>query len=340
MIRNKTDLLIVIIVLFILNACKNTDQPPASGIIYPDQQLPGSEPALFAPGLISTGMSERDITYTPDGKEVFYGLYFGRFVTIMHTRWQDGKWSEPAVAPFAADRRFYYLEPCLSPDGNRIFFLSTRPRAGEDTLAGWGNENIWVSDRQSDGSWGEAYDPGPAVNTADGEFYPSVAGNGSLYFTRSLSDGSNLIMRSSLVDGKYQPAEPLPDSVNKNRNLFNAYISPDEDFLIACAIDKKDTLNPGFANYYIFFSNDSGNWSSAIHMGPVMNAKGFNAISASLSPDGKYLFFASQKTNMRLPENAGENIRISDLVKAYNAPGNGNFDIYWVKADFIQSLKP
>jgi hypothetical protein len=330
----------LIFLLFSLSSCNNSNKTNNLFNHFLGQELPGSEPALFAPGFISTGMSERDITITPDGKEIFYGLYFGRFVTIMTTRLEDGKWSEPAVAPFATDRRFYYLEPCLSPDGNRIFFLSTRPRAGEDTLTGWGNENIWVSDRQADGSWGEAYDPGPAINTADGEFYPSLARNGSLYFTRSLADGSNLIMHSRFENEKYQLATPLPDSVNKNRNLYNAFISPEEDFLIACAIDKKDTVNPGFANYYIFFRNDSGSWSCGINMGPVMNSKGFNAISASLSPDGKYLFYASQKTNISLPGNTGKSLLISDLVKAYNAPGNGNFDIYWLKADFIQSLKP
>jgi hypothetical protein len=330
----------LILLSFSLSSCNTSNNTNELSSQYLGQQLPGSEPALFAPGIISTGMSERDITITPDGKEIFYGLYFGRFVTIMTTRWKDGKWSEPAVASFARDRRFFYLEPCLSTDGNRIFFLSTRPRDVEDTLAGWGNENIWFADRQPDGSWGEAYDPGPAINTADGEFYPSIARKGSLYFTRSLADGSNLIMRAAVVDGKYQQAESLPDSVNKNRNLFNAYISPDEDFLIACAIDKKDTVNPGFANYYIFFRNDSGNWSSGINMGPVMNTKGFNAISASLSPDGKYLFYASQKTNISLPGNTVKSVLISDLLKAYNAPRNGNFDIYWIKADFIQSLKP
>ncbi|MFN8208712.1 MAG: hypothetical protein U0T82_15075 [Bacteroidales bacterium] len=337
--KEKINLLLsCLIILIIYNSCQRKQYDVIS--LYPGEEFPGFEPALFAPGIISTGMSERDITFTPDGKELFYGLYFGRFVTIMHTQYKDGAWSEPAVASFASDHRFYYLEPCLSADGNRICFLSTRPRAGEDTLAGWGNENIWISDRQPDGSWGEAYDPGPAVNTADGEFYPSVAKSGALYFTRSMADGTNLIMRAGFENGKYLPAMPLPDSVNKNRNLFNAYISPAEDFLIGCAVNKNDTVNPGFANYYIFFRNDSGLWSSGINMGPVMNAKGFNAISASLSPDGKYLFFASQRTRISFPANPEKVLQQSDLMKVYNAPQNGNFDIYWMEAAFIQNMKP
>jgi hypothetical protein len=127
--------------------------------------------------------------------------------------------------------------------------------------------------------------------------------------------------------------------VNKNKNLFNAFISPDEDFLIACAVDKSDSLNPGFANYYFFFKTDSGGWTPAINPGEPMNNKGFNAISASLSPDGQYLFFASQRTNPSITGMPDRPLKLKDLLHAYNSPQNGNYDIYRMNSAFINTLK-
>ena len=41
---------------------------------YLGEKPPGLTPAVFAPGLVSTGGFERDVAITPDGREIFFGL--------------------------------------------------------------------------------------------------------------------------------------------------------------------------------------------------------------------------------------------------------------------------
>ncbi len=50
---------------------------------YLGQELPGMTPVLFAPGIISTGMNERDIAISPDGNELFYSIVGAKFSVIL-----------------------------------------------------------------------------------------------------------------------------------------------------------------------------------------------------------------------------------------------------------------
>jgi len=40
--------------------------------------------------------------------------------------------TEPEIAPFARNSQYFFLEPCLSPDGKTIYFLSTIPPDGKN----------------------------------------------------------------------------------------------------------------------------------------------------------------------------------------------------------------
>lgn len=102
-----------------------------SSLSFPNigQKPPGMTPELYAPELIATGFNERDITFSPDGKEFFYGLLTSKNITIMYSKLNEGKWTEPEVAPFARDGRFYFLEPCFSAGGKTLYLLSNRPPA-------------------------------------------------------------------------------------------------------------------------------------------------------------------------------------------------------------------
>lgn len=334
-------------VLFVLASAFGSAacRPPAKAAFpavsgpYLGQILPGPGPALFAPGIVSTGMYERDMAVTPDGKEIFYGLVAGRLATIMTTSQLDGRWTQPRVASFAADPEYFYFEPCLSADGTRILFLSTRPPEGQALRPGWGHQNIWAADRAGDGSWGEPYDLGAPVNTADGEFFPSLTRTGALYFTRSKSGGESGIWRSDFRDGRFQEPVKLPDTVNGRGGIYNACISPDDSFLVGCVAGRSDTLTPGAPNYYVFFRKPDGSWSEGINLGQTINAPGSQAISPSVSADGKYFFFASDRAPKDLFVSPPA-LTLSRLQDIHNRPGNGNSDIYWADIRLIESLRP
>jgi hypothetical protein len=308
---------------------------------YLGQKPPGMLPELFAPGIICTGFNERDITISPDGKEICYGFLTSRNITVMYTKIVDGQWAEPQVAPFAMDDRFFYLEPCFSADGKRIYFLSTLNPVGKEPKPRWFYQNIWASDKKPDGSWSEPYNPDTLLNHLNSQFYPSLTREGTIYFTRSDEKTQKSdIYRARKKGNAFGEIEKLPPTINQEgTNTFNAFISPDESFLIACIDGRKNELNPGFANYYIFFRDKSDNWSEAIPFGPEVNIKGSNAISASVSPDGKYLFFSAQKLSKTNEEKSKKKI-LSSMLELLNSPQNGNQDIYWVDARIIEKLKP
>jgi len=152
---------------------------------YLGQKPPGLEPEIFAPGIISTGLATRDIAMTPDGNELYFAATLGGRSMIMETRQQDGVWTEPSVAPFSG--RYLDIEPAISPDGQRFFFLSTRPQAGQEEKPGWVYQDIWVMDREGD-VWGEPYNLGPPINSDAPEYFPSVTNDGTIYFTREGED--------------------------------------------------------------------------------------------------------------------------------------------------------
>ena len=142
------------------------------------------------------------------------------------------------------------------------------------------------------------------------------------------------------LGGKYQPVEILSEKINKPGTYpFNAWISPDESFLIACIDGIPVDYNPGFVNYFVFFRGPDDQWSDAIPFGPEINIKGSNAMSASVSADGKYLFFAAQVTNPLFT--GSQNLqKLGQIIELSSSPQNGNYDIYWVDAGVIQGLKP
>ena len=311
----------------------------ASGDEYLGQKPPGDRPVLFAPGLVSTGLYERDVAITPGGDEFYFGLLSQGYATIAVCRRTGDGWSAPEIAPFSTNPDFLDLEPHITPDGRQFLFLSTRPREGQEAKPGWVYQDIWVMDRTNDG-WSEPRNLGPPVNTDAAEFYPSMTRTGTIYFTRDVTENGkrrSLILRARKTNGGFDQPEVLPASVNPGDNQYNAFIDPDERYLIVCIAGLEDAI--GRSDYYVCFRNRNDVWSAAVNMGPEINTPDNTAPSPYVSPDGRYFFFAS--TRKIVPEGDGEKPRSYAGIQAMQTkPGNGRSDIYWVDASFIEELRP
>jgi len=301
---------------------------------YLGQEPPGREPKIFAPGVVSTGLATRDIAMTPGGDELYFAVTLGAKTMIMMTRQLDGVWTEPEVAPFSG--RYLDIEPSISADGRRFFFLSTRPQPGQEEKPGWAYQDIWVMDREGDG-WGEPYNLGPPVNSDAPEYYPSVTSDGTLYFTREGEDQISSTYRSRFVDGRYTEPELLPPQVNCGTNRFNVFVAPDESFAIVPNVGREDSL--GGVDYYVVFRSENDTWSEPVNLGPAINQPAGREWSASVSPDGKYLFFMSSREDETL-DLALTGRSITDLLELSTRPGLGSSDIWWVSADVIEDLRP
>lgn len=302
---------------------------------YLGQELPGQTPKLFAPGIVSTGLSERDVAITPDGNEIYYSGVVGanhNFSAILVVKRVEGRWSKPEVAPFSG--HFMDLEPAISPDGQRFFFLSNRPLPGSSEPHG--SEDIWVMER-TDGGWSEPSNLGPPVNSAAPEFFPSVTRDGTLYFTRRGEGRSETIFRSRFVDGAYAEPEELGPEVNSGQTQFNAFIAPDESYLLVCVWGRDDSL--GGVDYYAVFRSADDVWSEPINLGEGINMAEGSEWSPSVSPDGRYFFFMSSRATIQ-KGHSPERLDYADMQRLHDLPMNGNSDIWWVDAEVISRLRP
>jgi len=303
---------------------------------YLGQKPPGMIPEIFAPGIISTGLMTRDMAMTPDGREIYFCVSIAnyKFATILTTRLINGRWTAPEVMKGMENPEHMNIEPCISADGKKFYFASNRPDRAKNEVSG--EEDIWVMDRTGDG-WGEPYNLGPPVDSEQPEFFPSITNDGTLYFTRLEKGGqANAIYRSRLKDGRYQEPERLPVEVNSGQDRYNAFIAPDESYIIVPVYGRKDSY--GGTDYYVVFRDPEGAWSEPVNMGAGINTRGPIEYSASVSPDGKYLFFMSSRV---LPKDRWpERLSLEFLKDLLGRPGNGNSSIYWVSAGIIDELRP
>lgn len=328
-------IIIISAVLILLNACGRSNDITNSSLSgsYLGQKPPRLKAEIFAPGIVSTGMYTRDIAITPDLKEIYFSVAMGAssYVTIVVVKEIEGTWTSPEVADFATDMNYKYIEPAISPDGSKFYFASDMPSEGENK----NDFNIWVMDRRGD-RWSEPYEIGEPVNSDGPEFFPSVTSEGTIYFTRDNPDGTSTIHRSRFVNSKYQEVEMLDKSINAGRSRFNAYIAPDESYIIVPTYGMPDSY--GATDYYISFRMDDDSWNGPFNMGEKVNSSDRSEWSPNVSPDGKYFFFMSGRQIERT-DSTLKNMNYGKLKDMFMSPGNGNPAVYWIDASFIDSIR-
>ena len=278
---------------------------------YLGQKPPGMKPEVFAPGIVSTKeYSENSITFSPKGDVIYFTranndpvmakIMVSRKTGIMVSRKTGERWTYPEVAPFSGQHIDF--EPHVSPDGNILFFNRFNPN--DKTI----QDGIWMMRKSQDG-WKKPVFVGKGM-------YATCTLAGYIYLTdRSRPYEKQGIVRTRLVENRFTAFEWQEGGVNspgpERKAGRHPYISPDESFIVFDSY-KKGTDNTG--RLFVCFRNKDGSWSNAIDLGDEINMA--PVICASLSPDGKYLFF-------------GCNGGIT----------NNKDNIYWVSAKIIEAMR-
>lgn len=262
---------------------------------------PGLRPALFAPGVVSTVHFDHSAAvFSRDGKEVYWSaVYTSRGDYILSMKLRDGTWSAPQIEPFCRPGGTY-MYPTLSSDGQRLFFTSDHAVPGAEP----GQEmNIWFVQRKTDG-WS---DPQLVGFPNGNEYGLSISDDGTLYFMADYAGGygSTDLYRSISVDGKYGTPINLGPSINSQHYEDEPFISPDQSFLLFAS------LRPAQESEGRLYISRRANDESWIAPQPISSRFKINGSLrfVQMSPDGKYVFFASNE--------------------------NGNWDIYWVDAAIL-----
>ncbi|MBC7892491.1 MAG: PD40 domain-containing protein [Sphingobacteriaceae bacterium] len=297
-----------------------------------DTDPPAQTPKLFAPGFVSGPFLERDLAISTAGDELYFSTQSlsGDLSVILVSRNVKGTWTAPEVASFSG--KYHDIEPFLSADGRRLYFSSNRPKHPDSTAEG--DYDIWYTDRNGTAWQAPRRLEGP-VNTEKDEFYPSLSRNGTLYFTANYAGGTGGedIYQSRWEGGQFQKPEVLPEAVNSKGHEFNAFVDPQERFLLFTAYGRKEGLGRG--DLYVSFRDAAGVWQPARMLPEPLNSAALD-YCPYVSPDGKWLFFSSKRTAK--PSTPSPTHTAQSLRERLNAPGNGLEDIFWVEASVLWQL--
>ncbi|WP_262696316.1 TolB-like translocation protein [Kordiimonas aquimaris] len=109
----------------------------------------------------------------------------------------DGKRQAPTGLPEHINSGEFTAHPFIAPDESYLIWDSERE-------GGYGESDLYISYRQTDGSWGPAINMGPRVNSDKDDFYGSVTPDGKfLMFDRTISgSGRNVNVDIYWIDAQ------------------------------------------------------------------------------------------------------------------------------------------
>ena len=301
-------------------SAQQTDVPKLTGP-YLGQKPPGKVPELFAPDIFKQRYNRYHsiIIFSPDGKEAYWeaGINSKPGKAGIHVSKQiNGYWKEPQIAHFS-ESDISSDCPFISPDGQRLYFLSTRPMSeGGEPSKG---ENIWVMDRTADG-WSEPSPLPPAINSLSKHWQISVDRAGDLYLgvwkvdPVSRRTREHDIYCSRYQNGQYGVSVKLGPEINDpDSRQYSPYVAPDGSYLVFTRVEKTEPPVIPVVTLNISYRDKEGKWTKPVVLNDILQIKeGKWGSQATVSPDGKFLFF--------LKDNGKE--------------------IYWVDASFIDELRP
>ena len=205
------------------------------------------------------------------------------------------------------------IMPVVAADGNRLYFV--RAAHAENIGGKLGGQDIWYSDRDSEGKWDEAKSMGQFNNRGNNAIVGVTQNTERIYLLNSYED--NLGSKSGLSFTDREAGNwTLPVvteikgvySLGEKNDIYGLSVNLESDVLL---ISMKGAESVGQEDLYVSFKFTGWNrfhqaqednpdeegfywWSPPIHLGNVINSTGYE-ISPFLSADGKTLFFASDR---------------------------------------------
>lgn len=160
---------------------------------------------------------ESSATFSPDGMTMIFSRSgngkrndYIKEVDLFESKLVQGQWSE-AIRLDISDENAWDSSPFITKDGKTLYFSSNRE-------GGLGSDDIWYSEKQSDGTWGTPINMGAPVNTSGEELFPYMKANGDFFFSSDYHPGFGELDIFKMIvnkDGKKEiinPGKPLNSS--------------------------------------------------------------------------------------------------------------------------------
>ena len=285
----------------------------------------------FAPELFSQFTNVRDFTINPEETEAYFTVLSParELSVIVSIQKENEQWAHPNIASFSG--QYTDLEPFLSSDGLKLYFASNRPVSKDSTNVK--DFDIWYVQRNQRGSeWSEPINMGAPVNSPLDEFYPSVAKSNNIYFTmvkKELESQDDIFM-CEWNNGAYSEPILLGEGVNTKGAEYNAFIAPDESYLLFGGWRRADGLGSG--DLYMSKRID-GEWQEATNLGTDINSE-YMEYCPFVNTETGTLYITSRKSHVEKKEDGYHDF--DELMRELNRYDNGSSRIY--KVDFSNNL--
>lgn len=179
--------------------------------------------------------------------------------------------------------------PVFSRDSSRLYFVRTYDASN---TGGEYDQDIWYSERQSDGSYSDC----KLLSVLNNKYYNAVLSTNTagdaLYLLNAYSGKKDLqkgLARSEKNGtGWSKPQEVTIPGLDIDGDHYGFHVSEDETVVI---ISYEGPGSLGEEDFYVS-EKTNGTWSTPKHMGNVINSAGYE-ISPFLSPGKDTLFFSS-----------------------------------------------
>lgn len=281
---NKSIVLLILTILFF--SCKNessinTENESSKYLV---DEIPINIPLTFKQELVPEGTIIHKGIFSPDLNEYYYTLSdqnFSQFNVYVIQK-ENGQWSKPKMAFFNSQYNEHGMS--FSPDGNTLFFSSTRPTLTEEVDSTW---HIWKIEKVY-GKWMKPkfVDIPNCRNKL--ATHPTITKSGKIYFQLSNLDYSATdIYYSSPKEGQWSNAEKLSIKDQSYMSKCTPHVGPNDDYIIFAAVEQQMDL-------MICTKDENGDWKNLKKLSDkITNGQG----NPFITPDHKFLFYTSSNPN-------------------------------------------
>lgn len=182
--------------------------------------------------------------------------------------------------------------PVFSADESVLIFTSKREgtTGSKKFENGEFYEDIYLSNKNTDGTWSSPNSIGTNINTTENEATIGLSIDGQTLFIYKDDNGDGNIYSSQLNGDVWTTPEKLGSTVNTKSRETHACLSADGRYLYFTS-DRKSGY--GGLDIYVVKRLPNGQWSEAQNLGPKINSK-YNEEGPFIHPDGVTLFFSSE----------------------------------------------
>lgn len=175
---------------------------------------------------INTPGNEGAQALSPDGRIIYFTACSrpdgSGMCDLYDALLNDGRWEHPRNLGPPVNTNRSEKNPSISADGSVLWFSSDRP-------GGYGNMDIWFTQKKPDGQWGIPQNAGDSINTPDDDISPFIhPDNRTLYYAsngRIGMGGLDLYLCRLDSAGKPLSVANLGYPINTNRDEIGLFVT-------------------------------------------------------------------------------------------------------------------